>query len=268
MSLSNKSALVTGGIRGIGAAICEIFLENDLKNLAVLDLNFEDLSILKDWEKKFPQASIKFYQVDVSNHEELEKCYGDFTQSIESLDPGLDKGLEQGLDIVVNCAGIFNESKFRQVIDVNLSGVIGSTLLAIEHMRLDKGKGRGGVVVNIASIGGLNPVSFMPTYSATKSGIITFTNCVAHNRDRLGIKFLTICPSFTDTKLTSENPRNVAYFEVDEKCITEFKKSGKFQSPDELAKAFFPVLEKGKSGSVWIIEGGELIEATGPKVLY
>ncbi|GAB0100466.1 Alcohol dehydrogenase [Sergentomyia squamirostris] len=259
MSLRNKSALVTGGIRGIGAAICEIFLENGLKNLAVLDLNSEDLSILKDWEKKFPQASIKFYQVDVSNQEELEKCYGDFTQSIESLD--------QGLDIVVNCAGIFNESKFRQVIDVNLSGVIGSTLLAIEHMRLDKGKGRGGVVVNIASIGGLNPVSFMPTYSATKSGIITFTNCVAHNRDRLGIKFLTICPSFTDTKLTSENPRNVAYFEVDEKCITEFKKSGKFQSPDELAKAFLPVLEKGTSGSVWIIERGELREAIAPKVL-
>ncbi|GAB0100465.1 Alcohol dehydrogenase [Sergentomyia squamirostris] len=264
MSLRNKSALVTGGIRGIGAAICEIFLENGLKNLAVLDLNSEDLSILKVWENKFPVASIKFYQVDVSNQEELEKCYVDFTQSIESLD----QGLEQGLDIVVNCAGIFNESKFRQVIDVNLSGVIGSTLLAIEHMRLDKGKGRGGIVVNIASVVGLQPVSLMPSYSATKSGIITFTNCVAHNRDRLGIRFLTICPSNTDTKLGSENSRNVTFFEADKKIITEVIKSYKSQRPDEFAKAFLPVLEKGTSGSVWIIEGGELTEATAPKVLY
>lgn len=189
MSLVNKSALVTGAAGGIGSAICVELLKNGIKYLAALDLSSDEPKIVTEWRKKYPRVSIKYFKVDVTSKDELEKCYSEFTSEIPNL------------DIVINCAGIYNETIPKKVVEVNLMGVIQSTLIAIEYMRADKGKGKGGAILNIASITGLNPFSIAPTYSATKFGVIGYTRAVAYKRDHLGIKFLSLCPGVTDTEL-------------------------------------------------------------------
>lgn len=189
MALEGKSAFVTGGTGEIGETICTELLKSGITHLATIDISPSEPTVVNQWRKNFPNASIWYYQVDVSSQEELEKCYKDFMNKIENL------------DIVVNCAGLYNEQVPKKVIDVNLSGVILSTMIAIEYMRKDTGKGEGGVILNIGSITSLDIYSSSPIYCATKQGVLAFTRALSHKRDYLGITFLTLCPGCTDTKL-------------------------------------------------------------------
>ncbi|GAB0100356.1 hypothetical protein DMENIID0001_163840 [Sergentomyia squamirostris] len=258
MSLVNKSALVTGAIGGIGAGICEVFLKNGLKNLAALDLNPEEPKIISEWRQKFPKAVIIYFSADVSSHDQLEKCYKEFTDTIESL------------DIVVNCAGIFNESLYRKTVEVNVCGVIGSTLISVERMRKDKGgsRGRGGVIVNIASEAGVNIFSFLPSYCASKHAVVAFTRSLAHGRDsKMGIRFFTICPGPTDTQMVDFGlVKQNNLYEIDDasfKNLTEMALSTK-QGVDKVSNAIMSLIDnEGQNSSVWIINNGEMTEHVG-----
>ncbi|XP_059613682.1 15-hydroxyprostaglandin dehydrogenase [NAD(+)]-like [Phlebotomus argentipes] len=254
MSFSNKSALITGGTGGIGAAICEDLLKNGIENVAVLDMHSEEPAIVNEWRKKFSNAKIRYFQVDVSSHEQLEKCYAEFVKEVKSL------------DIVVNCAGIFNENIYRKVVEVNLCGVIGSTLIAIEHMRKDKGKGRGGVIVNISSIAGVCPLSYMPTYGATKHAVVVFTRSLAHGRDKMGIKFLTLCPGGTETPLVDQTFKEPFFFEMSEDAMKALSASYVLQSADKVSEACLEIMREAESGSVWIIQNGKLQEHSGTPI--
>lgn len=217
MSFVNKSALVTGGTGGIGAAICEAFLKEGIKHLAALDLCSEEPKIVNEWKNKFPGVSITYFKVDVTSQKDLEKCYSEFTKGIENL------------DIVVNCAGIMDENLYRKTVEVNLCGVIGSTFVALDHMRIDKFKGKGGAIVNISSISGVQPLSVMPTYAASKQAVVTFTRCLAHGRDNMGIKFLTLCPGGTQTNLVKECFNMGHFYETDLNTIETLRSSYEMQ---------------------------------------
>uniref|UniRef100_A0A1B0CHV3 Putative 15-hydroxyprostaglandin dehydrogenase n=1 Tax=Lutzomyia longipalpis TaxID=7200 RepID=A0A1B0CHV3_LUTLO len=184
-----NSALVTGATGGVGQAICEQFLKYGIEDLAVVDLSAKEPSIVGKWRQKYSNTSITYFSVDVSCQDDLQRCYETFVKGIKSL------------DIVVNCAGIFNENHPRKMVEVNLCGTIGSTLLAMEYMRVNGAKGRGGVVVNISSIAGILPMSRAPTYSATKHAIVAFTRSLALGHNDKGIRFLTLCPGGVLTPL-------------------------------------------------------------------
>nr|KAG5689895.1 hypothetical protein BaRGS_023643 [Batillaria attramentaria] len=78
------------------------------------------------------------------------------------------------VDICVNNAGIVHETLWEKMIAVNMTAVIRGSQLALEHMRRDRG-GRGGIIVNTASIAGLGPYSSIPVYAATKHAVVGFT---------------------------------------------------------------------------------------------
>ncbi|XP_059613069.1 alcohol dehydrogenase 1-like [Phlebotomus argentipes] len=245
MSFAPKSALVTGGSGGIGSAIVEELLKNGIKILAVLDISPEEPSIVQEWRKKFPGVTVKYYRVDVTSQEELEKCYAEFVKEAKNL------------DVVVNCAGIFNENIAKRVVDVNLGGVILSTIVAIEHMRAN-GKGKGGVILNIASIAGLEPFGMAPTYCATKHGVIAFTRAMDHKRDFLGIRFLSLCPGTTDTDLYN-NCFKLAFMPT--KGLEDTVRSLLvLQTCEDVGKAALKYIQEGKSGSVWVIDSGKIME--------
>ncbi|XP_055701837.1 alcohol dehydrogenase-like [Phlebotomus papatasi] len=248
MSFVNKSALVTGGTGGIGAAICEEFLKEGIIHLAALDLYSEEPKIVNEWRKKFPGVSIKYFKVDVTSQEYLKKCYAEFTEDIENL------------DIVVNCAGIMDENLHRKTVEVNLCGVIGSTFVALDHMRIDKFKGKGGAIVNISSISGVQPLSIMPTYAASKQAVITFTRCLAHGRNSMGIKFLTLCPGGTQTNLVKECFNKGHFYETDTNTIEKLRSSYQMQSSNKVSEAVVKIIEDAQSGSVWVINCGQLTE--------
>lgn len=83
-------------------------------------------------------------------------------------------------------------------------GVIYGTLIGIDHMSICKG-GHGGTIINIASLAGLRKAHIFPIYCASKHGVVGFTRSFADNKfaAELGIKFILICPGFTDTTLLS-----------------------------------------------------------------
>ncbi|XP_059619305.1 alcohol dehydrogenase 1-like [Phlebotomus argentipes] len=256
MSFVHKVALVTGAAGAIGRAICEELLKSGVKRLAAVDLHSDKPQIVTDWTNKYRETTIKYFPVDVTSLEDLKQCYETFTESSESL------------DIVVNSAGIFNENDYRKVVDVNLSGIIGSSLLAIEHMRLDNGRGKGGIVLNVASVAGLSPFSSVPIYSTTKHGVIAFTRSVAHRRENLGVKLLTLCPGTTESRLLDR----VSMPEYSFKLYQEPEIGGKTeyppQNPSVVGKAAVKVMQEGKNGSVWIINSGKMYEKILPQVKF
>jgi 15-hydroxyprostaglandin dehydrogenase (NAD) len=108
------------------------------------------------------------------------------------------------LDVVCNNAGIGGEDLFadapgdwQRTVDINLTGVIDATRLAVREMK----RGRGGVIINTASMGGLLPMPGSPVYAATKAGVINFTRSLAYLGPEADIRVNAICPSFTDTPL-------------------------------------------------------------------
>lgn len=112
------------------------------------------------------------------------------------------------LDVLCNNAGIgesgdlFDEDgdrgAFERVVAINLTAVIRGTQLGVQKM---SELGRGGVIVNTASMGGLRPMPTSPVYAATKAGVVNFSRSLAHLHHDMNIRVNAICPSFVDTPL-------------------------------------------------------------------
>jgi len=109
-----------------------------------------------------------------------------------------------GVDIVVNNAGIAENAPlwedekgiWKKVIDIDLSAVVEGTRLGIEHL---KKQGRGGVILNTASLAGLYPQPLTPVYSAAKFGVVGLTRSFKGFGE--GIRVNAVAPSFADTKI-------------------------------------------------------------------
>ncbi|PVD19627.1 hypothetical protein C0Q70_20117 [Pomacea canaliculata] len=103
-----------------------------------------------------------FHPADVSDGEQHKAAFGIAVSKFETV------------DICVNNAGILKESNWEKLMAINVGAVIRGSLLALEHMRCDRG-GRGGVIINVASIVGLTVTPVSPTYCASKHAVIGFT---------------------------------------------------------------------------------------------
>ncbi|XP_023268860.1 15-hydroxyprostaglandin dehydrogenase [NAD(+)]-like isoform X2 [Seriola lalandi dorsalis] len=152
-------AVVTGAALGIGKAITEILLQNGAK-VVVLDVNeTPGKSLKEDLDKQYGQERTLFLNCDVESQEQIKAA---LQKTVETFG---------GIDIL-------NESEWKKTVSVNLTGVMKVAYLALEHMNKLTG-GRGGVIVNTASIAGLAPVLCCPVYTATKHGVIGFTRAMA-----------------------------------------------------------------------------------------
>lgn len=155
----------------------------------------EHLDYLK---KTFAKCEIIYIKTDVSDKKQLEDAYKSIITKFGII------------DIVVNSAGIFNDHKIEETLNVNIvsfvifkifhiffssisftiylfskqyiqGGVINSSLIALNHMSIENG-GKGGLIVNVSSIAGLSNVFYSPVYTASKHAIIAFTSSMAVSR--------------------------------------------------------------------------------------
>lgn len=117
--------------------------------------------------KEFPNKSIRFYKTDVRNREHIHNSFKNFINEFKQV------------DIVISNAGICNENIPEECVQINLIAVINTTYEAIEWMSTNK-NGKGGVVLNVASVAGLNSFHGMfPVYTSTKHAVIGFTKSMA-----------------------------------------------------------------------------------------
>ncbi|XP_071316847.1 15-hydroxyprostaglandin dehydrogenase [NAD(+)]-like [Trachinotus anak] len=192
MALSGKIAVVTGAAMGIGKAITEIFLQNGAK-VALLDVNeTAGKSLMEALSKQYGQDRALFLKCDVESDELIKAAFQKTTETFG------------GMDILCNNAGILNERTWEKTVSINLMGVIRGTYLALEHMNKLTG-GRGGVIVNTASLAGISPFLSCPVYTATKNGVVGFTRAMAaaSTASGYGVRVNVICPSFVQTDLLS-----------------------------------------------------------------
>ncbi|EDS28982.1 alcohol dehydrogenase 2 [Culex quinquefasciatus] len=242
MLLEGKTAIITGGASGIGFATAEELLKNG--KILILDL-CDSLSEEQESQLQScnPKSSIFYSKCDVTNKSNVEKAFRqDAVKWLGSI------------DILVNSAGILNESDPAGCVAVNLTGLIDCTLTAMELMSRNN-NGNGGIVVNISSIAGLEPLPFCVTYSATKFGIIGFTRSMGQQiiYNKTGVKVMAICPGATETAIYNNAEVSILSFPWMSEYIDQLILAYKTQKPEVVGKAVVKIITEGNNGSVWVV---------------
>jgi acetoacetyl-CoA reductase len=187
-----KLALVTGGTRGIGAAIATK-LKADGYDVISTFIGHPEAA-----EKFSNETGIKIYKFDVAYFESCQKGIEQILQ-----DTGKD------VDVLINNAGItkdrflhkMSSDEWNAVINTNLNSVFNMTRCVIEKMRA-KGYGR---IISISSINGIKGQIGQANYSAAKAGIIGFTKAVAQENANKGITANVIAPGYVGTDMVKKN---------------------------------------------------------------
>ncbi|XP_037809335.1 alcohol dehydrogenase [Lucilia sericata] len=245
MAFKGKHAIVTGGANGIGLQVVKQLLMHDVHKVAIIDLqdNLEEIVILR---AAFPAQHLLLIKMDVANAKGIEATYEEILKTFGHL------------DIVVNVAGLFNDQDVQRTLMVNLGGMINSSLNAMKAMSKEKG-GKGGLICNMASVVGLDPMFLVPIYAATKAGIINFTRCLGKEiyYQRHGVKFITVCPGATITDMFTNFTEKMLFPEMSDESYLVLDRLNK-QSAADVSRCILSALEKQENGSVYIIEGKRL----------
>ncbi len=191
----SRVALVTGGTRGIGAAIAKALREAGHRVAATYTGNTEKAKAFHE------ETGIAIFRWDVSDDA---ACREGVKEVAAEIGP---------VDILVNNAGITRDSWFHKmdyetwsaVLRTNLDSMFTMTRPVIEGMR-DRGYGR---IVNISSINAQKGQLGQVNYSAAKAGIIGFTKALALENARKGITINCICPGYIDTDMVAAVPEKV-----------------------------------------------------------
>jgi acetoacetyl-CoA reductase len=236
-----RVAVVTGGTRGIGAAIAKALKAAGYKVAANYAGNDEAASKFKD------ETGIAVYKWDVSSYE---ACAAGLKQIEADLGP---------VDVLVNNAGITRDGMFhkmelehwRAVIDTNLNSLFNMCRPVIEGMRERKF----GRIVSISSINGQKGQMGQANYSAAKAGEIGFTKALAQENARVNVTVNAICPGYIGTEMVLAVPKDV----LDKRIIPQIP-AGRLGEPEEIARCvvFLAADESGFiTGSTLTANGGQ-----------
>jgi acetoacetyl-CoA reductase len=238
--MSGRVAIVTGGTRGIGAAISVALKDAGYKVAANYGGNDE---AARHFTRETGIAAFRF---DVSNYE---ACKGGVEKIEAELGP---------IDVVVNNAGITRDTtihrmtpeQWQHVIDTNLTSCFNLARLVIDGMRA-RNFGR---IVNIGSINGQAGQYGQVNYAAAKSGIHGFTKALAQEGAAKNITVNAIAPGYIDTDMVRAVPPNVL-----EKIVAKIP-VGRLGQASEIARGvLFLVADEGGfiTGSTLSINGGQ-----------
>lgn len=238
-----KYALVTGGSRGIGRAICLSLAESGYNLLINYKSNIAEaektLALVR--EKGSDGEILKF---DVGNGAEIEKVLGDW------IEANADKPIE----VLVNNAGIRQDvllmwmkaEEWHNVLNPTLDGFFYVTRLVIKSMLMKKY----GRIINVVSLSGIKGMPGQTNYSAAKAGLIGATKALAQEVGRRNITVNAVAPGFIKTDMTTD------LNEKDFKALIPMNRFGEVEEVAEVVNFLASSKASYITGEVISINGG------------
>jgi NAD(P)-dependent dehydrogenase (short-subunit alcohol dehydrogenase family) len=201
VKLENKTALITGGGRGIGRAIAFAFAREGA-NIAVAARTFEEVDAVANEINNECEVETVSVVCDVADHESVRAAFAEVIAAFG-----------RGPDIMINNAGVAESAPFLKTdealwqrhLAINLTGTFFCTQAALPAM-LERGWGR---IINIASIAGKTGAPYIAAYAASKHGVLGMTRSLAQEVGAKGITVNAICPGYVDTQMTSRAVANI-----------------------------------------------------------
>jgi 3-oxoacyl-[acyl-carrier protein] reductase len=234
-SLEGRTAVVTGGSRGIGRAIAAELARAG----ATVVLGYR--SGAEEAKEAAGEIGCTAVQADVSNPEEAKRL-------VEEAGD---------VDILVNNAGVTRDGLLARmpdedwdvVIDTNLRGTFNTCRAVTRGMM----KRRSGAIVNVSSIVGVHGNPGQTNYSASKAGIIGFTKALARELGSRGIRANVVAPGYISTRLTNELPEEL------KNAMLANTPLGRFGDPEDVAGAVRFLCSDAAAfvtGEVLLVDGG------------
>lgn len=228
-----KVVLITGGARGFGAEFAQGFAERGATVvIGDIDSKLGEETAQKITGKGF---SCHFVQLDVRSEDDWAAAVAHCVSH------------DGGLDVVVNNAGIEISERFvdttpadcRNLFDINLLGVMLGTKHAFLAMQPDGASGRGGVILNLASVAGLTSTPGLAAYSASKAGVISLTKLAATEAGvfEYGVRANCLCPSLFNTAMGR-------------KLLDDFTDLGFGESVDDIKQDLIARIPVGRFGEL------------------
>ena len=220
--LESKTAIITGGSRGIGKGIAMVFAQHGANIAFTYSSSVESANSLEKELSNYG-VKVKSYQSNAADHKESQDLVANVLTDFGSI------------DVLVNNAGItkdnllmrMGEEDFDKVIEVNLKSVFNMTK-AVQRTML---KQRKGSIINMSSVVGVKGNAGQSNYAASKAGIIGFSKSIALELGSRNIRSNVIAPGFIETEMTSK---------LDEKTVEVWRNAIPLKrggSPEDIANA-------------------------------
>lgn len=244
--LNKKTALVTGGAKGIGAAICRVLAENGY-NVAI-NYNTSENKAQSLKSELSALSSVEIFKADVSISSDVDKMFSEIEK------------IFGGVDILINNAGVAQQALFTDITDemwqrmigTNLTGAFNCCRRALPFM-INKKSGK---IINIASMWGEVGASLEVHYSAAKAGLIGLTKALAKEEGLSGITVNAVSPGVIETDMLS------SFSEEDKAVLKDETPLNKIGSVNDIAQAVaFLASDKADfiTGQVISVNGGYVI---------
>ncbi|ALC39656.1 Adhr [Drosophila busckii] len=241
--LRGKNVCYVADCGGIALETCKALMSKNIAKLAILH-SVENLQAIAKLQSIKHSTQIFFWNYDVTMEREEMKKY--FDEVMVQMDY---------IDVLINGATLCDEQNIAATINTNLTGMMNTCATVLPYMDKKQG-GKGGLILNVTSVIGLDPSPVFCAYSASKFGVIGFTRSLADPLyyTQNGVAVMALCCGPTKMFVNQDLKAFLSYGQ----SFADRLRSAPCQSTAICGKNIVQAIELGENGQIWIADKGDL----------